>query len=273
MTDSDGVEEFLDESARAAVMVASQVAEPLLRMVADERRQAQARAEERARDLQQRMAAERAAARAELAVVARDEWWDKATEQDVARAWTVAAAWAPLDQDAAAAAQTIRTQALTRYGVDLEATAPGDSSTARADLRDPYRVVAGRRDVPAREDASVAPVRVEQAASFADAAADADRARRAARADELTAVAILTDHDPSNDAAGVGLYDSAERRSELADRLERAGVDVEIVEARLVADKGFAAAPAAAAAAPPRAKLMRGSGPQVRQNPQVELGR
>ncbi|GEA89073.1 hypothetical protein [Cellulomonas cellasea] len=269
MVDSDGVEELLDESARAAVMVASQVAEPLRRMVADERREAQARAEERARDLEQRVAAERAAARAELAVVAHEDWWDKATQQDIARAWTVATAWAPLDKDAAAAAQTIRTQAQTRYGVDLEVAAPVDSSTARAeraDLRDPYRRGARRSDVPAREDTSVSPVHVEQAAGFAGAAVDADRARRASRADELTAVAILTDHDPTGDAAGVALYDSAERRSELADRLERAGVDVEIVEARLVADKGFAAAPAAAVAASPRAKSMRGPGPQVRQD-------
>ncbi|MFS0700090.1 hypothetical protein AB6N24_08990 [Cellulomonas sp. 179-A 4D5 NHS] len=267
MADSDGVEELLDESARAAVMVASQVAEPLLRMVADERRQAQARAEERARDLEQRMAAERAAARAELAVVARDEWWDKATQQDVARAWTVATAWAPLDQDAAAAVQTIRTQAQTRYGVDLAAAAPADpvgADTRQADLRDPYRVIS---------EAPVAHPSVSRAVTFEEAAVDADRVRRAARADELTAVAILTDHDPTNDGVGVALHDSAERRRELADRLQSAGLDTEIVEARLVADRGFAAAPAAAVASPPRAKAGRSVQQQIGQARQVELGR
>ncbi|MGW6132372.1 hypothetical protein ACWFNE_20290 [Cellulomonas sp. NPDC055163] len=281
-------------------------------MVADERRQAQARAEERARDLEQRVAAERAAARAELAVVARDEWWDKATQQDVARAWTVATAWAPLDQDAAAAAQTIRTQAQARYGVDLAAAAPADpvgADTRRADLRDPYRVL------PAHESGVASPALGHGAPTFAvqgslglardhtvreqergrdesrpatergaelsvgrgptleEAAGEAARARTAARADELTAVAILTDRDPSNDVHGVALYDSAERRSELADRLAHAGVDAEIVDARVVADMGFAAAPAAAVVSPSRAKSTTRPVQQGRQHRQVELGR
>lgn len=258
MADSDGVEELLDESARAAVMVASQAAEPLLRMVADERRQARARAWQRAQELEQRMAAERAAARAELAAVGRDEWWDKATERDVVRAWQVATAWAPLDQDADTAVRIIRGRAQTRYGVDLADAAQVDPAIVQAQrekLHEPYRVepTSGR--------------------TFEDPAATAALARAAARANELTAVAILIDHDPRNNVHGVARYDSADRRSELADRLERSSVDAEIVEARLVADKGFAAAPAAAVAPPARTKSSARLLQAAPRGPQVDLGR
>lgn len=211
MSESDGMEEALDEALRMGLTVAGQVGERVARWLEQQAREAQARSEHAARELAERMGAERAAARAELVVVGRQEWWARAKPEEVTRVWEVANTWSQFDPDAARALETIREQVRDRYGID--------TSTP---------------NTPAQPSAQ---------------AADADRARAAARVDEATAVRILTDIDPSNDERGRDLYDTVERRNDLANHLERAGIDTEASEARVLADKGQGA-PAHDAVAP-----------------------
>lgn len=220
MSESDGMDEALDGALRMGLTVAGQVGERVARWLEQQAREAQARSEQAARELTQRMDAERAAARAELAVVGREEWWARAKPEDVTRVWEVANTWSRFDPDAARALETIREQVRDRYGID---TRPRDAA---------------------------GPVE----------AVDAERARVQARLDEATAVRILTDVDPGNDERGRDLYDSAERRNELASDLERAGVDSEAIEARVLADKGQGAPAHAAVTSPTR----RGAGSRKR---------
>ncbi|MBB2925543.1 hypothetical protein [Cellulomonas cellasea] len=208
------MDEALDGALRMGLTVAGQVGERIARWLEQQAREAQARSEQAARELAERMGAERAAARAELVVVGRDEWWARAKPEEVARVWEVANTWSRFDPDAARALETIREQVRDRYGIN--SATPGTSAQQPAQ------------------------------------AVDADRARAAARLDEATAVRILTDVDPGNDERGLDLYDSAERRNALASDLERAGVDGEAVEARVLADKGQGAPAHAAVSSPAR---------------------
>lgn len=214
MSESDGMDEALDEALRMGLTVAGQVGERVARWLEQQAREAQARSEHAARELAARMDAERAAARAELVVVSREEWWARAKPAEVTRLWEVANTWARFDPDAARALDTIREHVRDRYGI--ESPRPG---------------------TPVQPPAE---------------AVDVDRARAAARGDQATAVRILTDVDPGNDERGRDLYDSAERRHDLANDLERAGIDGGAVEARVLADKGQGAPAHAAVASPTR---------------------
>lgn len=104
-----------------------------------------------------------------------------------------------------------------------------------------------------------------------EAQADRDAAQRqrtAARLDERQAQTVLAETNVSHAGVevdqefGMLLYDTAERRQALAAGLERAGVDTESIEARVVADKGFGTpARDAVVTAPtkaPRVRKMRG---------------
>lgn len=235
MSESDGMDEALDGALRMGLTVAGQVGERVARWLEQQAREARARSEQSARELTARMDAERAAARAELAVVAREEWWARAKPEDVTRVWEVAHTWSRFDPDAARALETIRGQVRDRYGID---TRPRDGTGQPVE------------------------------------AVDADRVRAAARLDEATAVRILTDADPGNDARGRDLYDSAERRNGLASDLERAGIDSEAVEARVLADKGQAAPAHAAVASPTRKGASNQKrGARAARSPERTLGR
>lgn len=235
MSESDGIDEALDGALRMGLTVAGQVGERLARWLEQEARQAQARSEQAARELTARMDAERAAARAELVVVGREEWWARATPQEVTRVWEVANTWSRLDPDAARALETIHGQVRDRYGIDT-----------------PTPRLPGEREQ-------------------VDAVA-ADQTRAAARLDEATAVRILTDDDPGNDERGRALYDSAERRADLARDLERAGVDGEAIEARVLADTGQGAPAQAAAVAPRRGVTGRKARTRAGQNVEALRG-
>ena len=62
--------------------------------------------------------AERSAARAVLSPVHKDQWWDKAQPADIATVYAVAEGWKDHDPIALAAAEKIRTEVQTRYGID-----------------------------------------------------------------------------------------------------------------------------------------------------------
>lgn len=265
MSETDGVEESVRGSMRVALTVAGQVGQQAARIIAERQREQQQASEQRVRELQARYDAERATARAHVAVVDRPEWWNTATPEQVADVWTTAHAWRTHDADVERAAGVMETQARERYGVDLAdlrrsgagngltelreaATNASDYANAKEWLREnaPDRFAAHERTM-ADNLTAVADAQERQRLldewrdATADRAREADAERAAAREDEVTAAAVLA--EPVHPAAAEEvtaeaevLYDSAERRQQLAERLDRADVGEEAREARLLSD-------------------------------------
>jgi hypothetical protein len=263
MSETDGVEESVRGSMRVVLTVAGQVGQQAARIIAERQREQQQASEQTARELQARYDAERATARAHVAVVDRPEWWNTATPEQVADVWSTAHAWRTQDADVERAAGVMETQARERYGVDLAdprragsgltelreaATNASDYAHAKEWLREnaPDRFAAHERTM-ADNLTAVADAQERQRLldewrdATADRAREADAERAAAREDEVTAAAVLAEpvHPAATEevtAEAEVLYDSAERRQQLAERLDRAGVGEEACEARLLSD-------------------------------------
>lgn len=235
MSDNDGVEDAVRGAMRVALTVGGQLGQRGAQLLIQRRLDAQLASEERARELQARYDAERAAARSELAVVQRADWWDNASPDQIGRAWQTARAWRGLDPDADRASEEIARQVRDRY--DIDALAPGaDRAAVEEALRTRQADAAGRL----REAAAAASA--EHAAHEARGA-ESDRERDGAALDEVAAAVILAEPlqtlVPDSEAAGEHaetLYDTAERRQQLADRLDHEGVDAEALESRLLSD-------------------------------------
>ncbi|WP_285320680.1 hypothetical protein [Pseudarthrobacter sp. lyk4-40-TYG-27] len=118
MSESDGIDDFLDNGMRQSLMVASRIAETLARRRQEAQRQQEHLDSQAAREAQARLTAERSSARAVLAPVQKDEWWDNAQPADIATAHATAEGWKDYDPAALEAATKIRQEVLTRYGID-----------------------------------------------------------------------------------------------------------------------------------------------------------
>jgi hypothetical protein len=205
-------------------------------------RDAQAASQQAAREMQTRMDAERAAARASLRTVQLAEWWDRAGPEEIGVAWETANAWRDIDTDAQHTADRMRDELRRRYAIDVDSL---DANPAAVQDALERRERALRLATQARESARVdeavaAPLMV--AAGLADTGQDRDES---ARADAL--------------------YDSAERRREMAADLEGVA-DAETIDARMVADTNQALpAEEAVTSAPKRAPAARRSCGKVGQ--------
>ncbi|MET1153312.1 hypothetical protein [Arthrobacter sp.] len=120
MSESDGMDDVLDGGLRQSLMIASRIAETLARRRQESQRQQEHQDAQTAHEAQARLVAERSAAHAALAPVERDQWWDKAQPSDIATAHAVAECWKDHDPAALAASAKIRSQVLTRYGIDTQ---------------------------------------------------------------------------------------------------------------------------------------------------------
>lgn len=118
MSESDGIDDFLDNTMRQSLMVAARIAETLARRRQEGQRQQEHHDTQAAHETQARLAAERGSARAVLAPVQKDEWWDKAHPADIATAYAVAEGWKDHDPTALEASTRIREEVLARYGID-----------------------------------------------------------------------------------------------------------------------------------------------------------
>lgn len=132
MSEADGMDDAVDSAMRTGLMVAARIGEQLAKMREEEQRKIAAAEEQRARQLQERFDAQREAARAQLAPVARDDWWDKATPEMIERDHETATAWKAYDPQAAQAAEVIREQVQTRYGIDVNNTWADEASVSAA---------------------------------------------------------------------------------------------------------------------------------------------
>lgn len=118
MSESDGMDDVLDNGMRQTVMIASRIAETLARRRQESQRQQERQDAQAAHETQARLAAERSTAHAALAPVQKDQWWDKAQPNDIATAHAVAEGWKDHDPTALAASEKIRAEVLARYGID-----------------------------------------------------------------------------------------------------------------------------------------------------------
>lgn len=118
MSESDGMDDVLDGGLRQSLMIASRVAETLARRRQESQRQQEHQDTQTAHEARARLDAERSVAHGALAPVAKDQWWDKAQPRDIATAHAVAEGWKDHDPAALAASGKIRTEVLTRYGID-----------------------------------------------------------------------------------------------------------------------------------------------------------
>jgi hypothetical protein len=118
MSESDGMDEFLEGGMRQSLMIASRLAETLARRRQESQRQQEHQDAQAAHEAQARLTADRSAAHAALAPVNKDQWWDKAQPHDIATAHAVAEGWKDYDPTALAASEKIRQEVLTRYGID-----------------------------------------------------------------------------------------------------------------------------------------------------------
>ncbi|TLM83648.1 hypothetical protein FDW83_09315 [Pseudarthrobacter sp. NamE2] len=118
MSESDGIDDFLDNGMRQSLMVAARIAETLARRRQEAQRQQEYLDSQAAHEAQTRLSAERSSALAVLAPVQKDEWWDKAQPADIATAHAVAEGWKDHDPTALEASTKIREEVLARYGID-----------------------------------------------------------------------------------------------------------------------------------------------------------
>lgn len=246
MSESDGIEEAMSGQLRVLLTVAAQIGEALARAREEQLRRAEAQSVQAQRELRARFDAERAAARAELGPVHQSEWWDRATPEQIGHSYQVARAWAAEDPEAGRAEQRMRDEVLARYGVDARDTG-ADPDTVRQMIRLQQDRAEHDRTNAERERARAAAEEAEAARLLAEAS----QAEQAA-ADSRT----LAEHEPNaaerenlvenaeqheRQAAQARedarpLYDSAERREETAQALERLGVHEDAIGARMRTD-------------------------------------
>lgn len=118
MSESDGMDDVLDNGMRQTLMIAARLAETLARRRQESQRQQEHLDSQAAHEAQARLAAERSTAHAALAPLEKEQWWDKAQPNDIAAAYVVAEGWKDHDPTALAASEKIRHEVLARYGID-----------------------------------------------------------------------------------------------------------------------------------------------------------
>lgn len=255
--ESDGIGDAVDGHFRILLSVAMQLGQRIARLREELARNAQARSEQQARELQARFDAERNAARASLAPVKQPEWWEHADSSDIAAAYETAEAWRSVDEDIARTSDQMREELRSRYGIDVENLGADPAAVREAMTR-------------AEQDRAAAAVaRGESVEDYAEAAAlltvadqldnqgeewDRDRERDANANDEptegLSREELTAEADATRDDSAIA-YDSAERRDSFAADMETAGVDRELQNVRLVADRENGTPPSAAVATRP----------------------
>ncbi|WP_353713519.1 hypothetical protein [Arthrobacter sp. K5] len=118
MSESDGMDDVLDNGLRQSLLIASRIAETLARHRQESLRQREHQDAQATHENQARYEAERAAMQGTLAPVHRDQWWHEAQPTDISAAYALSEAWKDHDPAALAAADRIRSEVHRRYGID-----------------------------------------------------------------------------------------------------------------------------------------------------------
>lgn len=117
MSESDGINELVDDGLRQAVMVGARIGEQLARRRQEQLRQARTVSEHEGRQAQARFDAERLGARAGLADVTERDWWRIASPEQIGAAYETATAWKDHDPEIAAV-HTYLNERLANRGID-----------------------------------------------------------------------------------------------------------------------------------------------------------
>lgn len=217
--ESDGVDEAVEGVLRVGLTAAGRMAEIIARAREQAAREAQAASEHEARELAERLTAERSRRTRPAGAGAPRGLPDQAQPAAIATAWETARAWQQLDPDAARAADRIRDELRTRYGVDVDAPG-GDSAQVRQALE--QRGLAQEDAKDRRSTAARAQVEAAELLAKAD---------RIHRTEDATA-----EHErAATRAAGEDLYDTVGRRQELAASLDGVA-STEAIQARVLVD-------------------------------------
>lgn len=118
MSESDGIDDVLDNGLRQSLMIAARVGETLARRRQESLREREHQDVQSAHEAHARYTAERAQMRGALAPIHDDKWWQQAQPADITNAYILTEAWKDHDPAALAAAERIRHEVYTRYGID-----------------------------------------------------------------------------------------------------------------------------------------------------------
>ncbi|NKZ84726.1 hypothetical protein GS982_21320 [Rhodococcus hoagii] len=110
----------ISQLLRMGLQIASRFAEQMARAREQQIRNAQAQSEQAARELRTSPVRERSAAEAGLRPVMTEKWWNEAGPEQIADNWQTARAWQDHSQVAAQAADRIRQEVQSRYGIDVD---------------------------------------------------------------------------------------------------------------------------------------------------------
>lgn len=118
MSESDGIDDVLDNGLRQSLMVAARLGETLARRRQESLREREHQDIQAAHEAHARYTAERAQMQGALAPVHDRKWWQQAQPADITNAYMLTEAWKYHDPAALAAADRIRHEVKTRYGID-----------------------------------------------------------------------------------------------------------------------------------------------------------
>ncbi len=311
--ESDGIAELGEDVLRAAILIATRLAQRHQQQRANRLHQAAQQSHEaRARELRIQ-AMERQRALAGLAGVRSESWWAHADAHDIRTAWTTARDWQAQDPRAQQAVYRIADELHARWGLDVRQTDPGafgeqpalpaaGETTLSAEelaaydqqLQHELENVNEQRVRLADEDPEQRDPSDQQTLAQLDERAGelselrdligedlAERQQRDSTLEpagtdqrrneqrELASAELLTGSPAVGGAtavAGEVLYDSQQRRDQLRERLQGAGLPDQAVQARVLSDVGQGVPAAEAAAA-------QGTGPRARPATRNPKGR
>lgn len=118
MSESDGIDDVLDNGLRQSLMIAARVGETLARRRQDSLREREHQDIQAAHEAHARYTAERAQMQAALAPIHDEKWWQHAQPADITNAHMLTEAWKDHDPAALSAADRILHEVHTRYGID-----------------------------------------------------------------------------------------------------------------------------------------------------------
>lgn len=285
-TTPDGVDDELGDDLRLGLLIATQGAQRIVQMITDtmrEREQAQTQETERFRA---ELEAHRAMATAATRDAGTDKWWQDSSPMQIADAWAVARVWEGQDPELTRRAEAMREGLSDRYGIaNPDELGVRDLVKARQDDRaaqvaDPLAFaqwqereygqfandLAGQREqlVGLREQAPDGRrqfmggedgLAVQDQGAWLDARIGSlEDLERGARLEQEHAAQrgerlLATGAAPATGREWTDAWNTVERREALRTDLTAAGAHPEVVNARLLAERGIGFSPAEAARA------------------------
>ena len=192
----DGANDLLRGQTQAALAVAGRLGEMLARQRAEHQQELQRAANEERRQLEERFEAERAVMRTQLAAVHQPQFWEPAQPQDIATNYALAQQWEPFDDMAQLSREHMHDEIKVRYDLTPEQFLDGNAASPEAGVDETQ----------------------EKSAEEQETQQDYVKAGRQSAI--VSAGNLQNDIDTENaTAAAEDLWDSDDRRTQLAERL------------------------------------------------------